>query len=153
MITGTTPKPHLRSRPLQSYNVIRPDTNFSTSSPKSVPSKIKTQRNGITCMQLTSPKVHLSQTIHDWHHPPRIVPYRAIIYAYFSTRTPMTVAVSNTQVKHTLIAYIYQRVHLSILFTCLLDKAIVIGVHLLKVDTTRRRKVTPYRKMTPFTYH
>ena len=83
-----------------------------TSSPKSVPSKIKTQRNGITCMQLTSPKVHLSQTIHDWHRPFRIVPYRAIMYASFSKRTPMTVYVSNKQVNNTLIAYIYQRVYI-----------------------------------------
>ena len=62
-------------------------------------------------MQLTSPKVHLSQTIHDWHRPLRIVPYRAIIYASFSKRTPMTVYVSNKQVNNTLIAYIYQRVY------------------------------------------
>ena len=63
-------------------------------------------------MQLTSPKVHLSQTIHDWHRPLRIVPYRAIIYASFSKRTPMTVYVSNKQVNNTLIAYIYQRVYI-----------------------------------------
>ena len=49
-------------------------------------------------MQITSPKVHLSQTIHDWHRPLRTVPYRAIIYASFSKRTPMTVYVSNKQV-------------------------------------------------------
>ena len=63
-------------------------------------------------MQLTSPKVHLSQTIHDWYRPLRIVPYRAIIYASFSKRTPMTVYVSNKQVNKTLIAYIYQRVYI-----------------------------------------
>ena len=54
-------------------NIIRSDMNFLTSSPKSAPSKIKTQKNGITCMQLNSPKVHLCQTIHDWHRPLRIV--------------------------------------------------------------------------------
>ena len=79
--------PTSESATLLSYNIIRPDTNFLTSSPESAPSKIKTQRNGITCMQLTSPKVHLSQTIHDWHRPLSIVPYRAIIYASFSKRT------------------------------------------------------------------
>ena len=63
-------------------------------------------------MQLTSPKVHLSQTLHDWHRPLRIVPYRAIIYASFSKRTPMTVYVSNKQVNNNLIAYIYQRVYI-----------------------------------------
>ena len=63
-------------------------------------------------MQLTSPKVHLSQTIHDWHRPLRIVPYRAIIYASFSKRNPITVYVSNKQVNNTLIAYIYQRVYI-----------------------------------------
>ena len=63
-------------------------------------------------MQLTSHKVHLSLTIHDWHRPLRIVPYRAIIYASFSKRTPMTVYVSNKQVNNTLIAYIYQREYL-----------------------------------------
>ena len=47
--------------PLLSYNIIRPDTNFLTSSPKSAPSKTKTQRNGITCMQLNSPKMPLSK--------------------------------------------------------------------------------------------
>ena len=113
MIAGTTPKPHLRSHPFcHIIYIIRSDTNFLTSSPKSAPSKIKTQRNGITCMQLTSPKVHLSQTIHDWHRPLRIVPYRAIIYASFIKRTPMTVYVSNKQINNTLIAYIYQRVYI-----------------------------------------
>ena len=58
MIAGTTPKPHIRSRPICHIPIlIRPGTNFLTSSPKSAQSKIKTQRNGITCMQLTSPKV------------------------------------------------------------------------------------------------
>ena len=60
-------------------------------------------------MQLTSPKVHLSQTIHDWHCLLRIVPCRAIIYASFRKRTPMTVYVSNKQVNNTLIAYIYSK--------------------------------------------
>ena len=49
----------------------------------------------------------LSKTIHDWHRSLRIVSYRAIIYASFSKRTPMTVYVSNKQVNNTLIAYIY----------------------------------------------
>ena len=57
--------------PLLPYNIheIRPDTNFLTSSTKSVPSKIKTQRSGITCMQLTSPEMPLSKTIHDQLRP------------------------------------------------------------------------------------
>ena len=46
--------------------MIRPDSNFLTSSPKSAPSKIKMQRNGITCMQLTSPKVHLKDFIKQY---------------------------------------------------------------------------------------
>ena len=46
-------------------------------------------------MRLTSPKVHFSKTIHEWHRPLRIVPYRAIIYASFSKRSPMTVTLSN----------------------------------------------------------
>ena len=64
-------------------------------------------------MQLTSPKVHLSQTIHDWHRPLRIVPYRAIIYASFSKRTPMamTVYVSNKQVSSRQ-AYIYTLIYI-----------------------------------------
>ena len=44
--------------------------------------------------------------------PLRIVPYRAIIYASFSKRTPMTVYVANKEVHNTLIAYIYQRVYI-----------------------------------------
>ena len=63
-------------------------------------------------MQLTSPKVHLSQTKHDWHHPLGIVPNRVIINASFNKRTSMTVYVSNKQVNNTLIAYIYQRVYI-----------------------------------------
>ena len=85
--------------------------NFLTSSPKSAPFKIKTQRNGITCMQLTSPKVHLPQTIHDWHRPLRIVLYHAIIHASFSKRTPMTVYVSNKQVSSRQ-AYIYTLIYI-----------------------------------------
>ena len=62
-------------------------------------------------MQLTSPKVHLSQTIHDWHRPLRIVSYRAIIYASLSKRTPMTVYVSNKQVSSRQ-AYIYTLIYI-----------------------------------------
>ena len=62
-------------------------------------------------MQLTSPKVHLSQTIHDCHCSLRIVPYRAIIYASFSKRTPMTVYVSNKQVSSRQ-AYIYTLIYI-----------------------------------------
>ena len=39
--------------------------------------------------------MHLSKTIHDWHRPRCIVPYRAIIYESFSKRAPMTVTWSN----------------------------------------------------------
>ena len=35
-------------------------------------------------MQLTSPKVHLSQTIHDWHRPLRIVPYQECTFGEVS---------------------------------------------------------------------
>ena len=42
-------------------------------------------------MQLTSPKVHLSKTTHYLLRPLRVVQYRAIIYAFFSKHTPMTV--------------------------------------------------------------
>ena len=88
-------------------------------------------------MQLTSQKVHLSQTIHDWHRSLRIVTYRAIIYAPFSKSTQMTVTVSNKQVKHTLIAYIYQRVYirLPILFTCLLDTVTDLNLTKIHVDS------------------
>ena len=64
-------------------------------------------------MRCTFPKVHLSK-IHDWHHPLRIVPYRAIIYAPFSKRAPMTVTWSNF-VNNTLIASIYQCVYIRLL--------------------------------------
>ena len=97
MIAGTTPKFHLRSRPTCHIPIIiRP-----------------TQRNRMNCMRLTSKKVHLSKTIHDWHCPLRILPYRAIIYASFSKRAPMTFTWSNF-VNNTLIAYIYmyQRVYI-----------------------------------------
>ena len=66
LIAGTTPKPYLRSRPTCYIHImIRPDTNFVTSFPNSAQFDIKTQWNGITCMQLTSPKVPPSKTIHD----------------------------------------------------------------------------------------
>ena len=105
MITGNTPKSHLRSRRTRHIPIIiRPDTNFWNRLQISAPSEIKTQRNKINCMQLTFRKVHLSKIIHDWHRPLRIVPYRAIIYASFSKRAPMTVTWSNKQVNNTLIA-------------------------------------------------
>ena len=47
--------------PLLSYNIIRPDTNFWTSSPKSAPSKIKTKRNGITYRLLPQRCLFLKQ--------------------------------------------------------------------------------------------
>ena len=110
MIAGTTPKSHIRSRPFCHIPIIiRPDTNFWHRLQISTPSKTKTQRNILNCMQCTSPKVHLSRTIHDWHRPLRIVTYRAIIYASFSKRAPMTVTWSNF-VNSTLIAYIYKSV-------------------------------------------
>ena len=70
-------------------------------------------------MRLTSAKVHLSKTIHDWHRPRHIVSYRAIIYASFSKRAPMTVTLSNKQVNNTLIAsrqaYIYMLQEISVI--------------------------------------
>ena len=95
------------------YNKTRYE--FLTSSPNKRSFEIKTQRNRINCTRLISLKVHLSKTIHDWHRPLRIVPYRAIIYASFSKRAPMTVTWSNKQVNNTLIAsrqaYIYTLIY------------------------------------------
>ena len=54
-------------------------------------------------MRLSSPKVHLSKTIHDWLRLLRIALYRAIIYAFFSKRAKMTVTWSNF-VNNTLIS-------------------------------------------------
>ena len=76
--------PPKKPLPLLSYNIIRPDQNFFTLSPKSTPSKINTQRNGITCMQLTSPKVPLSKTIHDQFRPLPRSSSCAVIYAFSS---------------------------------------------------------------------
>ena len=104
IIVGTTPKPLLRSRPTcqyTHYNKARHE--FLTSSPNKRSIRDETQRNRINCMRLTSPKVLLSKTIHDWIHPLRIVPYRAIIYAFFSKRAQMTVTWFNF-VNNTLIA-------------------------------------------------
>ena len=39
-------------------------------------------------MRLTSPKVHLPKTKHGWLRTLRIVPYRAIIYAFFQQTRP-----------------------------------------------------------------
>ena len=104
MIAGTTPKPHLRRCPHLSYtHYNKARHEFLTSSPNKRSIRDKTQRNRINRMRLTSPKMHLSKKIHDWHRPLRIVPYRAIIYASFSKRAPMTVTWSNF-VNNTLIA-------------------------------------------------
>ena len=83
------------------YNKAR--LEFVTSSLNKHSIRDKTQRNRINRVRLTSPKVHLSKTIHNWHRPLRIVPYCAIIYASFSKRAPMTVTWSNF-VNNTLIA-------------------------------------------------
>ena len=131
MIAGHTPKPHLRSRPTSHIPIIiRPDTNFWHRPQISAPSEIKTQRNWTNCMQISSPKVHLSKTIHDWLRPLRIVPYRAIIYAFFSKRDPMMVTWYNF-VNNTLIAskQVYRRSRY-----CLqnkIDQVTVIGSRLL----------------------
>ena len=59
MIAGTTPKPHLRSRPTYDiFIIIRPDTNFLPSR-NSAPFQIEMQ------WQLTSPKMPPSIQIHD----------------------------------------------------------------------------------------
>ena len=80
------PSPHLRSQPHLSYtHYNRADTTFFTLSQNSAPFEIKTQWNGITCMQLTSPKVPISKTIQL-----RLLPRsssRAIIYK-FSSKCP-----------------------------------------------------------------
>ena len=92
MIAGTTPKPHLRSRPTCHIPIIiRPDTYFLTWSPKSALFKIKTQWNGITCMHLTFPQVPPSKTIHDQLHPLPRSSSCAIIYAFSSKLAPMTI--------------------------------------------------------------
>ena len=93
MITGTTPKSYLRSRPTRHIPIIiRPDTNFWHRPQISAPSEIKTQRNRVNCMRLNSPKVHLSKTIRDWLRPLRIVR----LFMHFSANAPqMTVTLSN----------------------------------------------------------
>ena len=89
MVTGTTPKSDLRSRHIRHIPIlIRSDTNFLHRPQISALSEIKTPRNRINYMRLTSPKVHLSKTIHDWLRSLRIVPYRAIIYAFFQQTRP-----------------------------------------------------------------
>ena len=96
MIAGTTPKSHIRSRPICHIPIIiRPDANFWHRPLISAQSEIKEQRNRINCMRIISRKVHLSKTIHDWLRPLRIVPYHAIIYTFFSKRAQMTVTWSN----------------------------------------------------------
>ena len=69
----------------------RPDTNLLRSSPKSAPSKIKTQRNGITCMHLTSLNWAFSKTIHDQLRPLPRSSSRAVLYAFSSKQAPITV--------------------------------------------------------------
>ena len=61
---------------------------FLTLSPNKRSIRDKTERNRINRVRLTTPKVHLSKTIHDWLRPLRIVPYRAIFYAFSSKRAP-----------------------------------------------------------------
>ena len=90
--------PHL---PYTLYNKAR--HKILTSSPNKRSLRDETQKNRINRARLTSPKLRPSKTIHDWHRPLRIVSYRAIIYASFRKRTPMTVTWSNF-VNNTLIA-------------------------------------------------
>ena len=59
-----------RSRPTCHIPIIiRPDTAFWHRPQISAPSEIRTQRNKINRMRLTSPKGHLSKTIHHWLPP------------------------------------------------------------------------------------
>ena len=106
--------PTYEAPPILSYDIIRPDTNVWHRLQIRDPSEIKAQRNRINCMRLTSSNVNLSKTIHDWHRPLRIVLYRAIIYASFSKRTPMTATLSNKLVNNTLIASRQAYIHADI---------------------------------------
>ena len=64
LITGTTPKSHLRSHRTRHIPImIRPDTNVWHRPHISAQSEIKTHRNWINCMRLTSPKAHLSASV------------------------------------------------------------------------------------------
>ena len=58
--------------------------------PKNRSIQDKTQRNGITCMQLTSPKVPLSKTIRDQLRLLPISCSRAVIYTFSSKHTLIT---------------------------------------------------------------
>ena len=70
------------------YTHYKARHEFLTSSPNNRSIRDKTQMNRINCMQLTSPKMHLSKPIHDWLRPRRIVPYRTIMYAFFQQTRP-----------------------------------------------------------------
>ena len=115
MITVTTPKSHLRSRRSRHVPIIiRSNTNFWHGLQLSAPSEIKTQTE---CDLLPQRCIFLKKKkIHDWHRSLRIVPYRAIIYASFSKRAPMTVTWSHKQVNNTLIvsrrAYTYTLIYI-----------------------------------------
>ena len=61
-------------------------------------------------MRLTSSEVHLSKPIHNWLRHLSFVPYRAIIYAFFSKRAPMTVTWSN---------FVNNTLYLDRLYACL----------------------------------
>ena len=61
--------------------------NFWTLSPNSAPFEIKTQWNGITCIQLTSPKVPHSKTIHDQLRLFRYIPL-VQLFMYFPATAP-----------------------------------------------------------------
>ena len=73
--------------------------------------------------------MHLSKTIHRLAPPRRIVSYRAIIYAFFSKRAPMTVTWTNF-VNNTLIAYTVYAIKVNI--NTKVDHVTVIGVRLMK---------------------
>ena len=81
--------------PLLSYNILyiirSLNTNFLSIVPKKR-SKIKTQRNGITCMQLTSPTdaVFLKQYTDQLRPLPRSSS-RAVIYAFSIKQTQIPV--------------------------------------------------------------
>ena len=69
---------------------------YDNSSPDFRHGELKTQWIGITCMQLTSPQVPPSKTIHDQLRPIPRSSYRAIIYALLSKRAPITVILADS---------------------------------------------------------
>ena len=75
-----------RSRPTCHIPIIiKPDTNVFTSSPISAPLEIKTQWKGITCMQLTSPKMPPSRTMYD-----QLAPFRDVRFVRLFMHFPAT---------------------------------------------------------------